>query len=53
MPDTQQQLPKGVVVIVNVEKDVGDNDGELQTVLEAASSGKVHNIKILYTNKSH
>ena len=36
--DTQQQLPKGVVIIGDAEEDVGDNDGELQTVLDAASS---------------
>ena len=27
VPDTPQQLPEGVVVIGDVEEDVGDNDG--------------------------
>ena len=51
VPDIQQQLPEGVVIIGDAEKDVGDNDGELQAVPEAASSGKVYIIKILHANK--
>ena len=51
MPDTQQ-LSQGVVVIGDAEENVGDNDGELQTVLEAASSGKVRIIKIPCANKT-
>ena len=46
------QLPEGVVVIGDTEEDVGDNDGELKTSLEAASSGKVHIIKIPHANKT-
>ena len=51
VPDIQQ-LPQGVVVIGDAEEDVGDNVGKLQIVLEAASSGKVHIIKIPHTNKT-
>ena len=49
--DTKQQLPKGVVVIGDAEEDVEDNDGELQTVPEAAFSRKVRIIKIPHANK--
>ena len=42
VPDTPQQLLKGVVVIGDAEEDVEDIDGELQTVAEAALSGKPH-----------
>ena len=49
--DIQQQLPEGVVIIGDAEKDL-DNDSELQTVLEAASSGKVRIIKIPCANKT-
>ena len=51
VPDIQQQLPEGVVVMGDAEEDVGDNNGELQTVLEAVSSGNVCIIKISHTNK--
>ena len=51
VPDTQQ-LPEGVVIIGDTEEDVGDNDGELQAVPEAASSGKVCIIKIQHANKT-
>ena len=51
VPDTQQQFPEGVVAIEDAEKDKGDNDGELQTVPEAASSRKVRIIKIPRANK--
>ena len=46
VPVTQQQLSEGIVVIGDAEKDVGDNDGELQTAPEAASSRKVRIIRI-------
>ena len=46
VPDIQQELPEGLIVIGDVEEDAGDNDGELQTVPEAASSDKVRIIKI-------
>ena len=49
--DTLQQLPKGVVVIGDAEVDVGDIDGEIQTVPEAALSGKVRIIKTPCANK--
>ena len=52
VPDTQQQLPKGVIVIGDGEEDVGDNDSELHTVPEADSSGKVPFIKIPCANKT-
>ena len=53
VPDTKQKLPEGVVVIGDAEEDVGDNDGKLQTVLEADSSGKVHIIKISCADRMH
>ena len=52
VPDMQQQLSQGVVFIGDAEEDVGKNDCELQTVQEAASSGKLRIIKTPHTNKT-
>ena len=48
-----RQLPKGVVVLGDAEEDLGDIDGELQTLPEAFSSGKGRVIKIPHANKTH